>query len=67
LGSSAFALSTGSKQWRWRLRADDDTVIAVGVHEFAAKRHAEEAFADVIVQGSDASVVERTPSPTSVQ
>jgi uncharacterized protein YegP (UPF0339 family) len=54
-----------TREWRWRLRADDDTVIAIGAREFRAKQSAEEAIADVIVQTSDANVVERVPSPTS--
>ena len=56
-----------TKEWCWRLRADDDTVIAIGAREFGAKRHAEEAIAEVIVQTSDANVVERVPSRSSVQ
>jgi len=56
-----------TKEWHWRLRADDDTVIAIGAGEFRAKRYAEEAIADVILQTSDANVVERVPSRTSVQ
>ena len=56
-----------TKEWCWRLRADDDSVIAVGAREFGAKQSAEEAIADVIVQGLDANVVEGVPSPTSLQ